>query len=56
MRNLVTTLNATTLGTLYTDGMLTFEDDDTAAAFETHPTLPGMTWEQAIAAILNPTP
>lgn len=56
MQNLVTTLNDTTLGTLYKDGMLTFEDGNTAAAFEANTALQAMTWEQAIAAILNPTP
>lgn len=54
MQNLVTTLNNTTLGSLYKDGMLTFEDSDTAAAFEANTILQAMTWEQAIAAILNP--
>ena len=56
MQNLVTTLNDTTLGTLYKDGMLTFEDGNTAAAFEANTELQTMTWEDAIAAILNPTP
>lgn len=56
MQNLVTTLNATTLGTLYKDSMLTFEDSDTAAAFEANTALQAMTWEEVIAAILNPTP